>query len=54
MSDSAKKKVRCIETGEIFNSMQEAGERYNRNSTNLTKAIRNNKKFAGYHWELVI
>ena len=54
MSDSAKKKVRCIETGEVFDSMQEAAERYNRDYTNLGRAIKNNKRFAGYHWELVI
>lgn len=54
MSDSAaKKRVRCIETGEEFDSMREAGERYNRNPTNLTRAILNNKKFAGYHWEFI-
>jgi hypothetical protein len=54
MSEKAKKnKVRCIETGEVFDSMKAAGERYNRNSANLSKAIRKNSLFAGYHWELV-
>lgn len=53
MSESAKKKVRCIETGEEFNSMQDAGEKYNRNPNNLGRAIKNNKTFAGYHWEFI-
>ena len=54
MSESAKKKVRCIETGEIFNSMQEAGDKYNRCPYNLSRAIKNGKTFAGYHWELLL
>ena len=53
MSKSAKQKVRCIDTGEVFNSMQEAGEKYNRSYTNLGRAIRNNKTFAGLHWEFI-
>ncbi len=54
MSEKAKKnKVRCIETGEVFDSMKAAGERYNKSSSNLSKAIKKNSIFAGYHWELV-
>ena len=54
MSEKAKKnKVKCIETGEIFDSMKAAGERYNKNSSNLSRAIKRNSLFAGYHWELV-
>lgn len=54
MSEKAKKnKVRCIETGEVFDSMKEAGKRYNRSSSNLSKAIKKNSSFAGYHWEYV-
>lgn len=53
MSEKAKRKVRCIETGEVFNSMNEAGERYNRQPCNLGRAIKNNKTFAGYHWEYI-
>ena len=45
------KKVRCIETREIFNSEYEAGEKYHRSYTNLGRAIKNNKKFAGYYCE---
>ena len=50
---SNSKKVRCIETGEIFDSIKDAAIKYNRNYTNLGRAIKNNKKFAGYHWEYV-
>ena len=50
---SNSKKVRCIETGEIFDSIKDAAIKYNRNYTNLGRTIKNNKKFAGYHWEYV-
>lgn len=53
ISESHKKKVRCIETGEIFDSAYEVEKKYHRSYTNLGRAIKNNKKFAGYHWEYV-
>lgn len=53
MSEKAKKKVRCIETDEVFNSVTEAGEKYNRHSGNISRAIKKNKTCAGYHWEYV-
>ena len=37
----------------IFDSIKDAAIKYNRNYTNLGRAIKNNKKFAGYHWEYV-
>lgn len=53
ISESNSKKIRCIETGEIFNSLKEASEKYKRGYTGLSKAIKDGKTFAGYHWELV-
>lgn len=53
LSEINSKKVRCIETGEIFNSLKEASEKYKRGYTGLSKAIKNGKTFAGYHWEYV-
>ena len=50
---SNSKKVKCIDTGEIFDSIKDAAIKYNRNYTNLGRAIKNNKKFAGYYWEYV-
>ena len=52
-----KKKIRCIETGEIFNSRMDAvrkirGDLYN--STILTIALNNKKyKAMGFHWEYI-
>lgn len=49
------KKIRCVETGEIFLCMKYAQEKYGLKSTgSFTVAIKNpNKTAAGYHWELI-
>lgn len=46
------KKVKCIETGEVFNSIAEAGKKYGTN--HISGACRGERKTAGgYHWEYV-
>lgn len=48
------KKIRCIETGEIFNCMKYAQERFGLKSTgSFTAAIKKGTTAAGYHWEYV-
>ncbi len=48
------KKIRCIETGEVFNCMKYAQERFELKSTgSFTAAIKKGKTAAGYHWEYV-
>ena len=42
------KKVKNIETGEIFNSIKEASEKYN--IKNISRACRELKTSGGYHW----
>lgn len=48
------KRIRCIETGEIFNCMKYAQEKFGLKSTgSFTAAIKNGKTAAGYHWEYI-
>lgn len=48
------KKCRCIETGEIFNSVKDAGEKVNRPATNISRACKlKYPKVNGYHFEYV-
>ena len=45
-------KVICIETGEIFNSIKEASEKYNIFATHITRVCKGKKKSCGgYHWK---
>lgn len=48
------KKVRNIETGEVFNSLKEAGKTIKASSCHITTAARNhNRTCGGFHWEYV-
>lgn len=48
------KKVRCIETGQTFNSLKEAAESVNRARANLTRHLKGQQaSFGGYHWEVI-
>jgi len=48
------KAIRCIETGEVFNCMKYAQERFGLKSTgSFTSAIKKGRTAAGYHWEYV-
>lgn len=42
------KKVKNVETGEIFNSIKDASETYN--AKNISRACRDFKTSGGYHW----
>ena len=45
------KKIKCVETGQVFNSQKEAADWCGRSPSNLVYAKDNpNKTFGGYHW----
>lgn len=49
-----KTKVMCIETNEIFNSIREAGEKYNIKETHISRVCRGGRKTTGgYHWKYI-
>lgn len=60
-SDANSKKIRCINTGEIFPSISEAARHYNIYQTNISKVLKGERKSAGkhpktgekLHWELI-
>lgn len=43
--------VRCIETGQIFNSIKSAARYFEASDTAIHQAIRKNQKCKKYHWE---
>lgn len=46
------KKVKCVETGEIFDSVSCAAKAYKQSHSNITSACRGDSHTAGgYHWE---
>ena len=48
------KKIRCIETGKIFNSINEAARFINRSQSGLVSCLKGRSKTSGgYHWEYV-
>ena len=49
----AKKYIRCVETGELFESMVAAGEAYGVSSEAIRKAIMKNTRCRNKHWEKV-
>ena len=52
---TARVKVRNIETGEVFNSIKEAAEKYGVIATHISRVCRGKRnKTGGYHWEYVI
>lgn len=49
-----RRKVKNVETGEIFNSIREAAEKYGVPPTHITRVCRGKRKrTGGYHWEYV-
>ena len=46
--------VRCIETGETFNTLTEAAAAIQRNVSAICMAIKRGGKCGGYHWEKII
>ena len=54
LSRKDKKRVRCIETGEIFESLSEAARKYNSRHSDISRACRGLRNVAGgKHWEFV-
>ena len=52
ISEAKNKKVICIETGQVFNSLQEVEENMGVCSTSITKCCRGRQKTAGgFHWK---
>lgn len=47
------KQIKCIETGEIFDTMTAASKSVNRSIEAIRKSIATGNKCAGYHWEKV-
>lgn len=43
--------IRCVETGELFYSMEQAGDRYQRTRQAIFTAIKRGTCCAGFHWE---
>ena len=50
---SSGKKIKCIETGQTFDSIREAGRWINRDKSNIIQAIKRNGTCGGYHWEMI-
>lgn len=51
ISNGHKKRLECIETGEIFESCQQAGKKYNVDPTNISRAARGiTQTSAKMHW----
>jgi hypothetical protein len=48
-----KRRVRCIERGEVFESVKAAGDSVNRSDSNVHRSIQTGMRAGGYHWEYV-
>lgn len=53
LKNGVMRKVRCIETGEVFESERQAREKCGYNSQRIGEACRNGIKVNGLHWEYV-
>lgn len=51
--DSSKKKVVCVETGIVYESMTECATAFGVLVSNLSRAIKDKRKYKGYHFEIV-
>jgi len=51
VKETCKKAVRCIETGEVFDMMVTAAEKYHIHRGDLSNACKNGYRAGGYHWE---
>ena len=51
LNESRKKRIKCVETNEIFASLSEASRKYNISVGNISSVIHGKRKSAGsYHW----
>lgn len=54
MTEATSKKVLCVETGEVYKSISEAGRQLDVSFKAISKALRGKSKTSGgYHWEYV-
>ena len=51
LAEKSKIKVRCIETGEVFDSMSDAANWLGVLISNMSRAIKENRAYKGYHFE---
>lgn len=52
LSSGRKVKVINVDTGEIFNSIKEASDKYRINSTHISRVCKGKRRTTGgYHWE---
>lgn len=53
MKSSLPRKVQCVETGEIFNSIHEAARKFQCNPANISRIVNDNLDWvcAGVHWK---
>lgn len=52
INQKRKRRIRCVETNEIFDSLTEASKKYNISVGNISSVINGKRKTAGnYHWE---
>lgn len=47
------RKVRNLETNEIFCTIKSAGQKYGVSNDAIINSIKRNRKSSGYHWEYV-
>ena len=47
------RKVKCVETGEVFDTLIEASAKLGVNSPNIIRSIKKGIKCGGYHWEYI-
>lgn len=53
-NNNNKRRVRNIETGEVFETIKEAADKYNIIPTHITRVCRGRRKSTGgYHWEYI-
>lgn len=52
-NESLKKPIKCLETGEIFNSIKEAAKAKNGDRGSLSEAARNGNSWHDLHWVLI-
>lgn len=53
IQNSCFKKIRCVETNVVYNSLNEAAEKLNVNRPNISRSLKKGCRCGGYHWEYV-
>lgn len=51
--EKCRKGVRCVETGECFEMMADAADKYGFCRSTLTQACKGGFRCGGYHWEYI-